>query len=161
MFYTSSNEINSPHHQSAHSVSTKLEAKIDIFFQEVEIRCLDIHLKEREYINRMDHRSHIKSGSGWIILDNEGQPIILDINPDFEIIEEIHSHRADIFAILSALVFISEYCKFNILEYLYKITLYGDNMEVITKFKNLTKEPQFYNEYFNTTDYDVCGLLLW
>ena len=53
-----------------------------------------------------------KAPSGdWVITDSKDNIIVEGHNPDFVNIKRIHSHRSDIFGVLSIFVFVNKYCK--------------------------------------------------
>ena len=56
------------------------------------------------------------SGGGWVIADAEGSKLLTGFNPDFGDINQINSHRAEIYETFSIFLFLHEYCKFYILQ---------------------------------------------
>ena len=57
-------------------------------------------------------KSATKSGRAWVIVDEWGLAILTCMNHDIENVPKIHSHRSEIFGLLSALLFIDEYCRY-------------------------------------------------
>lgn len=53
-------------------------------------------------------RNNLKSGGAWITANTKGNSIIEGTNPNFGIIKRMHSNRAEIFGILSALTFLKK-----------------------------------------------------
>ena len=86
-------------------------------------------------MSRIEVDQHTKFGEAWIIAVIKGNNIVEGTNPDFGIIERMHSHRADLFWVLSALNFLQEYCKSFFLESNSDITYYCDDLEVVDKIK--------------------------
>ena len=99
------------------------------------------------------------SGGSWIIADTKGSPIIERSNPDFGSIQQIHSHRVDFFGILTVFLFLDEYCRYYILANHSKVTYYRDNLGVVTKLRNIKRNPHYYDEYIRTTDHNVIKCL--
>ena len=51
-------------------------------------------------------RNNLISVGAWITADTKGNSIIQETNPDFGTIKRIHSHKTEIFGVLSALIFL-------------------------------------------------------
>ena len=60
-------------------------------------------------------KSDHKSGGAWIIADSSGTTSMSGSNPDFGPISSMNSHRSEIYAVLSALLFLYEYCRYFVL----------------------------------------------
>ena len=73
-------------------------------------------------------------------------------NPDFGMIERIHSYCAELFGVLAIFLFLQEYCSCFLIELTSPIELYCDNEEVITK---LTAGINYFDEKHKTTDLDA------
>ena len=67
-------------------------------------------------------------------------------NSDFEIIKQIHSHKVDIFGVLSALTFLQEYCKQYFLEIKSDITYYYEHLEAVDEIKLLLVKPKCFQQ---------------
>jgi len=76
-------------------------------------------------------------------------------NPDFGHISQIHSHRAEIYGVLSVLTFIKEYSNYFMIPSLSEIAYYCDNLEVVHKINTLATNPNSFNELHKTTDHDA------
>ena len=72
-------------------------------------------------------------GGVCTIVDQEINKIVARTNPDLESMDQIYSHRADIFGIFSVLTFLKEYCNRFILYFDSKVKYYCDNLEIINK----------------------------
>ena len=59
----------------------------------------------------------------------------------------MHSYRAEVFEILTAFLFFDEYCQYYMLTNHSKVTYYEDNLEVVTKLKDIQSNPHYYDEY--------------
>ena len=57
-------------------------------------------------------KSRKQSGGGWIITTIAGKIAAHGANPDLGSMGNIHSHRSEAYAILSVLLFLSEYAKY-------------------------------------------------
>ena len=84
-----------------------------------------------------------------------GKTFISGTNPDFGHITQIHSHRAEIYGVLSVLIFIQEYFKYYMLPFLSNVAYYCDNLEVFYKINTLANNPNSFNEQHETTDHDA------
>ena len=78
----------------------------------------------------------------WLITDTLGNIIIKGTNLDFGAIEAVHSHRAEIYGVLSVFLFLNEYCEFYSLEQRPPITYYCDNLEVVKNFNTVRKRKR-------------------
>ena len=75
----------------------------------------------------------MKSGDGWIITSSVGEIIAHGANSDLDNMENMNSHRSEAYAVLSVLLFISEYSKYFSLQFNNKCPLYYDNKEILKK----------------------------
>ena len=80
-------------------------------------------------------KSATKSGGAWVFTNSKGTILIEGHNPDFGTIKEIHSHRAEVFGLLAALLFLDEYCRYYFIQCYYQIHYYCNNLEVVNKIK--------------------------
>ena len=80
-------------------------------------------------------KSESKSGGAWIIVDSSGSISASGSNPDFGPITSMNSHHSEIYAVLSALLFLHEYCRYFMLPLLSPVKYYCDNLEVVNKMK--------------------------
>ena len=67
--------------------------------------------------------------------------------------ENMHSHRSETYAILSVLVFLSEYFKYFILPLNNKCTIYCDNKEIVKKVQKLTKTKNEFKLYYKMSEH--------
>ena len=117
-----------------------------------------IQIKKILIIASDGSKSKTVSGGAWIIADMLGHILISGTNPDFGHIDQIHSHRAEIYGVLSVFIFLQEYSKYYMIPFQFKVEYYCDNLEVVQKktlspttptpSTNNTKPPitmQFYN----------------
>ena len=70
-----------------------------------------IQMKQKLIISSDGSKYKSVSRGAWIIADMMGKTFISDANPDFGNITQIHSHRAEIYGVLSVLIFIKEYSR--------------------------------------------------
>ena len=63
-------------------------------------------MKQKLIIASDESKSKSVSGGAWIIADMLGKTLISGTNPDFGHINQIHSHRTDIYDVLSVFIFI-------------------------------------------------------
>ena len=103
------------------------------------------------------HGSNSKSTSGgaWIIANMQVNTFIAGTNPDFGHISQIHSHRPEIYGVLSVLTFIKEYSNYFMLPFLSEILYYCDIIEVVHKINTLATRSNSFNELHKTTDHDA------
>ena len=80
-------------------------------------------------------------------------------NPDFGIIIEIHYHRAEIFGLLSALIFREESCRYYFIQFESTIQYHCDNLEVVNKIKYIQSEKYQFDKAYKTIDDDAVILL--
>ena len=80
-------------------------------------------------------------------------------NPDFGLITSMNYHRSEIYGVLSALLFLHEYCRFFMIPLSSHVKYFCDNLKVVNKIKNLIKDEQYYDEYIKTSDHDAVHLL--
>ena len=101
-------------------------------------------------------KSKSVSGGAWIIIvDMMGKTFISGTNSDFGHIIQIHSHRAEIYGVLSVLTFIQEYSKYCMLPFLSNVAYYCDNLEVVHKINTLANNPNSFNEQHKITDHEM------
>ena len=86
-------------------------------------------------------KSKIVSGGAWIIVDMLGQVLISGTNPDFGHTDQIYSHRAEIYGVLSVFIFVQEYSKYYMIPFQSNVEYYCDNLEVVHKINTLAKTP--------------------
>ena len=67
----------------------------------------------------------------------------------------MYFHRSEVFAILSASIFIQEYARFNLTKIRCPIHYMGDNKEIITKLSNLIKAIKYYDKIYRIIDHDA------
>ena len=80
-------------------------------------------------------------------------------NHDFDPISSMNSHRSEIYAVLLALLFLHEYCRYFMLPLSSQVKYFCDNLEVVNKMKQLILDKQYYDKYIKTTDHDAVHLL--
>ena len=73
------------------------------------------------------------SGGAWIITDMAGENLVSGTNPDFRNIQHIHSHRAEIYGVLSVFTFLQEYSKYYMLTFKSTIKYYYDTLSSSTR----------------------------
>ena len=71
----------------------------------------------------------------------------------------MNSHRSEIYGVLSALLFLHEYCHFFMIPLSTRVKYFYDNLEVVNKIKKLIKDEQYYDEYIKTADHYAVHLL--
>ena len=114
-----------------------------------------IQIKKILIIASDGSKSKTVSGGAWIIADMLGHILISGTNPDFGHIDQIHSHRAEIYGVLSVFIFIQKHSKYYILSFQSKVAYYCDNLEVINKINTLVNNPNSFNKQYITTDHDA------
>ena len=115
---------------------------------------------KREIIIASDgSKAATTSGSAWIFTYNKETILIEGHNPDIGIITEIHSHQAEIFGLLSALIFLEEYCRYYFIKFESTIQYHCDNLEVFNKVKVLQSEKCLFDKAYKTTDRDAVLVL--
>ena len=87
-------------------------------------------------------KSDHKSGGAWIIADSSGTTSMLGSNPDFGPISSMNSHQSEIYAVLSTLLFLNEYCRYFMLPLSSQVKYFCDNLEVVNKIKRLILDKQ-------------------
>ena len=112
-------------------------------------------MKQKLIIASDGSKSKSISGGAWIIADMLGKTFISGTNPDFGHIDQIHSHRAEIYGVLSVFIFIQKHSKYYILSFQSKGAYYCDNLEVINKINTLVNNPNSFNKQYITTDHDA------
>ena len=95
------------------------------------------------------------SGGTWIIAAMAGKTLVSGTNPDFGNIQHIHSHRAEIYGLLSVFTFPHEYSKYYILPFKSTIEYYCVNIEIVNKINTLSNNHNSFNEQHKITDYDA------
>ena len=68
-----------------------------------------IQMQQKLIIASDGSKSKKLLGCAWIIDDMAGKTLVSGTNPDFGNIQHIHSHRAEIYGVLSAFIFLHEY----------------------------------------------------
>ena len=114
-------------------------------------------MKQKLIIASDGSKSKSKSvpGGAWIIVDMLGKTFIVDNNHDFRHITQIHSHRAEIYGVLSVFIFIQKYSTYFMIPFLSKVAYYCDNLEVVYKINTLANSSDSFNEQYKTTDHDA------
>ena len=82
-------------------------------------------------------KSEHKSGGAWIITDSSGTTSMSGSNHDLDPISSMNSHRSEIYAVLLALLFLHEYCRYFMLPLSSQVKYFCDNLEVVNKIKQL------------------------
>ena len=100
-----------------------------------------------------------KTGGACFFTNNKGNILIEGHNSDFGIITEIHSHRAEIFGLFSALIFLEEYCRYFFIKFESTIQYLCDNLEVVNKVKAIQSEKYLSDKAYKTTDHDAVLVL--
>ena len=100
-----------------------------------------------------------KSEGAWLIADLLGNRSISGPNPDFGNITSMNSHWSKIYGMLSALLFLHEYCQYLMTPLTSNVNYFCDNLEVVNKMKQLMKDEQYYDECIKTVDHDAVYLL--
>ena len=112
-----------------------------------------IQLQQKLIIASDERKSKEVSGGAWIIVDMAGKTLVSGTNPDFGNIQHIHSHRVEIYGVLSIFTFLHEYSKYYMLIFKSKIEYYCDNIEVVHKINTLSNNRNSFNEQHKTTDH--------
>ena len=71
----------------------------------------------------------------------------------------MNSHRSEIYAVLSALLFRHEYCRYFMIPLSSQVKYHCDNLEVVNKIKQMITDEKYYDEYIQTTDHEAVHLL--
>ena len=100
-----------------------------------------------------------KSGGAWLFTNNKGNILIEGRNLDFGIITKIHSHRAEIFGLFSAPIFLDEYCRYFFIKFKSTFQYHCDNLEVFNKVKAIQSEKYLSDKAYKTTDHDTVLVL--
>ena len=114
-----------------------------------------IQLQQKLIIASDGSKSKKVSGGAWIIAGMPGKTLVSGTNQDFGNIQHIHSHRSEIYGVLSVFTFLQEYSKYYMLTFKSKIDYYCDNIEVVHKIKTLSNNRNSFNEQHKTTDHDA------
>ena len=114
-----------------------------------------IQLQQKLIIASDGSKSKKVSEGVWIIVDITGKTLISGTNLDFGNIQHIHSHRSEIYGVLSVFTFLHEYSKYYMLTFKSKIDYYCDNIEVFHKIKTFSNNRNSFNEQHKTTDHDA------
>lgn len=80
-----------------------------------------------------------KTGGAWIIVDSSGNIATLGSDPDFGPITSMNSHRSEIYGVLSAILFLHEYCRYFMISLSSNVKDFCDNLEVVSKMKQVIK----------------------
>ena len=112
-------------------------------------------MKQKLIIASDGSKSKSVSGEAWIVADMMRKTFISGTNPDFGHITQIHSHRAEIYGVLSVLTFIQEYSTYLMLPFLSKVAYSCNNLEVVHKINTLANNSNSFNEQHKTTDHDT------
>ena len=118
-----------------------------------------IQTKQDTIIASNESKSATTSGGVWIFINSKGTILVEGHNPDFGIIKEIHSRRAEIFGLLSALIFLEEYCRYYFIKCQSNIKYHCDNLEVVNKVKDIQREKIIFNKTHKTIDHDAVLVL--
>lgn len=94
-------------------------------------------------------------GWAWIVATETSTEIMTGFNPDFEMVDDIHSHRAETFGVLTIFLFLEEYCKYFFIELASPIEFYCDNEVVISKLNQLIIGINHFYEKHKTIDLDA------
>ena len=90
---------------------------------------LEIIQMKREIIIASDgSKSDSKSGGAWITADSSGTISTSGSNPDFGSIISMNSHRSEIYVVLSAILFLHEYCRYFMLPLSSPVKYFCDNL---------------------------------
>ena len=114
-----------------------------------------IQMKQKFIIASDGSKSKSTSGGAWLIANMNGETFIEGTNPDFGHISQIHSHRAEIYGVLSVFIFIKAYSNYFMLPFLSAIEYHGDNLEIVHKINILANDPNYFDELHKTTDHDA------
>ena len=87
-----------------------------------------IQLQHKLVIASDESKSKKVSGGSLIIADITGKTLVSGTNPDFGNIQHIHSHRAEIYEVLSIFTFLHEYSKYYVIPFKSTIEYYSDNI---------------------------------
>ena len=112
-------------------------------------------MKQKFIIASDGSKSKSTSGGAWLIANMKGESFIEGTNPDFGHISQIHSHRAEIYGVLSVFIFIKAYSNYFMLPFLSAIEYHGDNLEIVHKINILATDPNYFDELHKTTDHDA------
>ena len=80
-------------------------------------------------------------------------------NTDFGKDSDIHSHRSEIYSILTALLFLNSYKKHYSVEITNPIKFYIDNLEIVNKLKQIKENPNVFDSLWKTTNHEAVRLL--
>ena len=92
-----------------------------------------IQLQQKLIIASDGSKSKKISGGVWIIADITGKTLVSGTNLDFGNIQHIHSHRAEIYGVLSVFTFLQEYSKYYMLTFKSTIEYYYDTLSSSTR----------------------------
>jgi len=76
-------------------------------------------------------------------------------NPDFGNITQIHSHRAELYGVLSVFTFLQEYSNYFMIPVQSNITYYCDNIEVVHKINMISNNRKYFDEQHKTTHHEA------
>ena len=105
-----------------------------------------IQLQHKLVIASDESKSKKVSGGSLIIADITGKTLVSRTNPDFGNIQQIHSHRANMYGVLSVFTFLNEYSKYYMLPFKSTIAYYYHNIEVVHKINALSNNRKSFNE---------------
>ena len=92
---------------------------------------------EQEIIIASDgSKSKSKSGGVWLIADSSGSSLISWSNHNFGPITSMNSYRSEIYGVLSALLFLNEYCRYYVTPLISQVNYFYTNLEVVKKWKS-------------------------
>ena len=113
-----------------------------------------IQMKHKQIVAFDGRKSKKVSGGAWIVADISGNELIFGTNPDFGNIDQIHSHRAEIYRVLSVFLIIQEYCNFYMLK-LTKNRILLRQPQSRSQIKTLATNSNHFNEQYKTKDHDT------
>ena len=95
------------------------------------------------------------SGGAWIITDMEGKTLTAGTNPVFGNITQMHSHRAELYGVLSVFTFLQESFNYFMIPVKSKIKYYCDNIEVVHKINMISNNRKYFDDQHKTTDHEA------
>ena len=84
------------------------------------------------------------SGGAWII-HSSNIILVEGYNPDFGKDSDIHSHRSEIYSILTVLLFLDTYIKYYSIEISNPIKCYIDNLEGVNRLRHIKETPNVFD----------------
>ena len=91
--------------------------------------------------------------------NNKGNILIEGHNPNFGNITELYYHRAEIFGLFSALIFLEEHCRYYFIQFESTIQYHCDNLEVVNKVKYIQSEKYQFDKAYKRIDHDAVIVL--